>query len=159
MFRYPIDTVGHSSVNLAITKVKLLIQNTHIYYSRELKTPLWIPASKSMLETEHILRNQYPEQPPLALITAFVRLGVESNGDWLACTGFHRARITGRATGRNKPEMQRSLFRVPSMRTRSERVVYSTALLTITAGFGPCFCKRCRTVDADACFLANYPDS
>ncbi|GFW72406.1 transposable element Tcb2 transposase [Trichonephila clavipes] len=34
-----------------------------------------------------ILRNQYPEQPPLAVITALIRLGIESDRDWMACTG------------------------------------------------------------------------
>ena len=34
-----------------------------------------------------ILRNQYPEQPPLAVITALTRLGIESNRAWMACTG------------------------------------------------------------------------
>ncbi|GFY36861.1 integrase catalytic domain-containing protein [Trichonephila clavipes] len=34
-----------------------------------------------------ILRNQYPEQPSLAVITALIRLDIESNRDWMACTG------------------------------------------------------------------------
>ncbi|XP_054717496.1 extracellular matrix organizing protein FRAS1-like [Uloborus diversus] len=35
----------------------------------------------------HIPRNQYPELPPLAAITALIRLGIESYRDWMACTG------------------------------------------------------------------------
>ncbi|GFV19314.1 hypothetical protein TNCV_3978331 [Trichonephila clavipes] len=38
-------------------------------------------------EDEVIQRNQYQEQPLLAEITAFIRLGIESNRYWMVCTG------------------------------------------------------------------------
>ncbi|GFU72612.1 hypothetical protein TNCV_4838401 [Trichonephila clavipes] len=47
----------------------------------------------------------------------------------LSClnTGFRRARIKGRTMGRNKPEMLRDLFKVPSMRAKGEQDVDSFA--------------------------------
>ncbi|GFW66725.1 hypothetical protein TNCV_1371571 [Trichonephila clavipes] len=39
------------------------------------------------------MRNQYIEQPLLTVITALIRMGIESNRDWMACkgTGAHVA--------------------------------------------------------------------
>ncbi|GFX56535.1 hypothetical protein TNCV_74811 [Trichonephila clavipes] len=34
-----------------------------------------------------VLRNQYPEQSPLTVITPSVRQDIESNRGWMACTG------------------------------------------------------------------------
>ncbi|GFW86154.1 hypothetical protein TNCV_1969621 [Trichonephila clavipes] len=49
---------------------------------------------KSVDYPDHlILQNQYSEQPPLAITTALIHLGIESNSDWMACTdtGYHAA--------------------------------------------------------------------
>ncbi|GFU95032.1 hypothetical protein TNCV_4138161 [Trichonephila clavipes] len=39
-------------------------------------------------------------------------------------SGFHRARLKGRSTGRKSPGMKRALFKVPLMRKRCDRDVY-----------------------------------
>ncbi|GFY22790.1 hypothetical protein TNCV_2180511 [Trichonephila clavipes] len=36
-----------------------------------------------------ILRNQYPKQPPMAVITSLIRLDTESNRYWMAFTGTY----------------------------------------------------------------------
>ncbi|GFV77942.1 cytochrome P450 3A11 [Trichonephila clavipes] len=45
-----------------------------------------------------ILRNQYAEQPPLAVITAFMCLDIKSNRDRVACTGIDNMQIQHDAT-------------------------------------------------------------
>ncbi|GFT22040.1 glutamate receptor ionotropic, kainate 2 [Trichonephila clavipes] len=50
---------------------------------------LKITSSRNFRENlaAQVLGNQYPEHPPLAVITALIRLDIESNRDWRACTG------------------------------------------------------------------------
>ncbi|GFX46098.1 hypothetical protein TNCV_2094161 [Trichonephila clavipes] len=33
------------------------------------------------------MRNQYPEQPPVAVITELINLGIKSNRNWMTCIG------------------------------------------------------------------------
>ncbi|GFV47409.1 hypothetical protein TNCV_4830651 [Trichonephila clavipes] len=52
-------------------------------------TDLLLRTKKSRLASfkkyrHKILRNQYPEQPTVPVITAFIRMGIESNRDWMA---------------------------------------------------------------------------
>ncbi|GFX65953.1 general transcription factor II-I repeat domain-containing protein 2A [Trichonephila clavipes] len=44
-------------------------------------------AKSGLTSLDNILRNQYPEQPPPAVITALIRLGIGSERGWIACTG------------------------------------------------------------------------
>ncbi|GFU16393.1 hypothetical protein TNCV_835821 [Trichonephila clavipes] len=50
--------------------------------------------------------------------------------------GFRRTRIKGRATGRNTLEMERALFKVPSMRTRGDQDAYPIAPHVVMPGVG-----------------------
>ncbi|GFX81416.1 hypothetical protein TNCV_142661 [Trichonephila clavipes] len=40
-----------------------------------------------LARADQILRNQYQKQAPLAVITERIRLGIESNTDYMSCTG------------------------------------------------------------------------
>ncbi|GFX10354.1 uncharacterized protein TNCV_1867491 [Trichonephila clavipes] len=49
------------------------------------------PAKREPARHCKILRNQYPEQPPLAIITALVCLNIEPNKYWMTGTDAHEA--------------------------------------------------------------------